>query len=128
MLVSIYSSLEDLYHLKGLGLGSGEGMLREAGVWEWAGPRQTQKTQEKEKLESVRADGESFTDGKGGTEGVYDNDPAGELFTIPEGFLPKDAPECGKSSPPETPHTSCQRVPQPHTTGRHQCVWDWERR
>lgn len=106
----------------GSGAGSGEGTVTEAGVIERdVGGSKERKVQVLEQTESLTSRG---TDGKHGREGVYDSEPAGELFTFPQGFLPKDATERAESCTPETPHASRQRVPQPHTTGRHQCVRD----
>lgn len=42
-------------------------------------------------LEQTESLTRSSTDGKDGTEEVHDDDQAGELFTLPEGFLPEGA-------------------------------------
>lgn len=56
------------------------------------------------------------------------HDTAGQRLTLPEALLSEDACQGRQPSATETTHTSRQRVQEPYATGRHQCVWDWERR
>lgn len=56
------------------------------------------------------------------------HDTAGQWLTVPQALLSEDARQSGQPPATETTHTPRQRVQEPHATGRHQCVWDWERR
>lgn len=56
------------------------------------------------------------------------HDTAGQWLTVPQALLSEDAGQSGQPSATETTHAPRQRVQEPHVTGRHQCVWDRERR